>query len=78
MGAFVRFGRMPLARLRSPTPDAEVAKHYGWVRENAESLRAWGEQNALAEATLSQARVKGLFGRGLAFRSGGGREGDSA
>jgi hypothetical protein len=65
VGAFVRFGRMLLARLRSPVPDAEVVKHYGWVREYDESLRAWGEQHALVQATLSHVRVEGLFERGL-------------
>lgn len=65
VGAFVRFGRMLLARLRPPTPDAEVEKHYGWVREYEGSLRAWGEQHALVEATLSHVRVEGLFERGL-------------
>ena len=65
VGAFVRFGGMLLGRLQSLTPDAEVVKHYGWVREYEESLRAWGEQHALVEATLSQVRVEGLFGRGL-------------
>lgn len=65
VGAFVRFGRMLLARLRPPTPDAEVEKHYGWVREYEGPLRAWGEQHALVEATLSHVRVEGLFERGL-------------
>jgi hypothetical protein len=65
VGVFVRFGRMLLKRLQSATPDAEVEKHYGWVREYAESLRAWGEQHALVEATLRHVRVEGLFERGL-------------
>ena len=65
VGAFVRFGRMLLARLLLPTPDAEVVKHYGWVREYEGALRGWGEQHALVEATLRQVRVEGLFGRGL-------------
>jgi len=65
VGAFVRFGGMLLARLQSATPDAEVEKHYGWVREYAESLEAWGEQHALVEATLRHVRVEGLFERGL-------------
>ena len=65
VGAFVRFGRMLLARLRSPTPDAEVVKHYEWVREYEGALRVWGEQHALVEATLSHVRVEGLFERGL-------------
>ena len=65
VGAFVRFGRMLLSRLGAATPDAEVEKHYGWVREYEGSLRAWGEQHALVEATLSQVRVEGLFNRGL-------------
>ena len=67
VGVFVRFGQMLLKRLRLATPDAEVEKHYGWVREYAESLRAWGEQHALVEATLHQVRVEGLFERGLAL-----------
>lgn len=65
VGVFVRFGRMLLGRLRSATPDAEVEKHYAWVREYAESLRAWGEQHALVEVTLSHVRLEGLFERGL-------------
>ena len=65
VGVFVRFGRILLARLGSATPDAEVEKHYAWVREYAESLRAWGEQHALVEVTLSHVRVEGLFERGL-------------
>ena len=67
VGVFVRFGQMLLRRLQSATPDAEVQKHYGWVREYAESLRAWGEQHALVEATLRHVRVEGLFDRGLAL-----------
>ena len=65
VGAFVRFGQMLLRRLPSATPDADVEKHYGWVREYAESLQAWGEQHALVEATLRHVRVEGLFERGL-------------
>jgi hypothetical protein len=65
VGAFVRFGRMLLGRLRSPTPDAEVQKHYGWVQEYEKSLRVWSEQHALVEATLKHVRVEGLFGQGL-------------
>ena len=67
VGAFVRFGRMLLARLQSPTPDADVVKHYGWVRKYEGSLRAWGEQHALVDATVSHVRVEGLFERGLAL-----------
>jgi hypothetical protein len=67
VGAFARFGRMSLARLRSPTPDAGVEEHYGRVREYEESLRARGEQHASVEATPSRVRVEGLFGRGLAL-----------
>ena len=65
VGVFVRFGQRLLKRLQSATPDAEVEKHYGWVREYAESLQAWGEQHALVEATLRHVRVEGLFERGL-------------
>ena len=65
VGAFVRFGRMLLTRLGAATPDAEVEKHYGGVRQYEGSLRAWSEQHALVEATLSHVRVEGLFERGL-------------
>ena len=65
VGAFVRFGRMLLARLGAATPDAEVEKHYGWVREYEGALRAWGEQHALVEAMLRHVRVEGLVERGL-------------
>ncbi len=65
VGVFVRFGQMLLLRLQSATPDAEVEKHYAWVREYTESLRAWGEQHALVEVTLSHVRVEGLFDRGM-------------
>lgn len=64
-GKFVRFGRLRLGRLDAPTPDAEVVKHYGWVREFAGSLRAWGEQHELVQRTLRHVRVEGLFARGL-------------
>jgi len=66
VGAFVRFGRMLLERLRSANPDPEVVRWYGWVTTYAESLRVWGEQHALTRATLHQVRVEGLFARGAA------------
>ena len=61
---------MLIARLQSATPVAEVEEHYGWVREYTESLRAWGEQHALVEVTLSHVRVEGLFERVAFLHSG--------
>jgi hypothetical protein len=66
VGAFVRFGRLLLRKLGEAEPNAEVVQHYGWVREYAESLAAWSEQQELVEVMLNQVRVEGLFTRGEA------------
>lgn len=63
VGAFVRFGRRLLDKLREPTPDAAVARWYGWVAEYAAELTAWHDQHALVAATLRLVRTEGLFAR---------------
>ena len=66
VGAFVRFGRLLLRKLGEAEPSAEVVRHYGWVREYADSLAAWSQQQELVEVMLNQVRVEGLFRRGEA------------
>jgi hypothetical protein len=67
VGKFVRFGCLIVRQLEQPQPNAAVVEHYGWVLEYAEALQGWREQYDLAQSTLRQVRVEGLFRQGASL-----------
>ncbi len=66
VGAFVRFGRILLRKSAEVEPNADAARHYGWVSEYAGALAAWDEQHERVRVRVRQVRVEGLFTRGEA------------